>query len=70
MSERLYFAYGSNINLNQMARRCPGAEVIGPATLNGYRLAFRAQSGVATIIPAPTKQVKGLLWRLTPVGKS
>lgn len=66
MSERLYFAYGSNINLDQMARRCPNAEVVGPATLNGYRLAFRSQSGVATILPAPAKQVKGLLWRLTP----
>ena len=66
MPDRLYFAYGSNINLDQMAVRCPSAEVIGPVTLNGYRLAFRAQSGVATIIPAPSKQVKGLLWKLTP----
>ena len=26
MTERLYFAYGSNINLNQMAVRCPAAQ--------------------------------------------
>ena len=25
MAERLYFAYGSNINLEQMAVRCPAA---------------------------------------------
>ena len=31
----LYFAYGSNINLEQMAWRCPGAEVFGPAVLGG-----------------------------------
>ena len=67
--ERLYFAYGSNINLDQMERRCPNAEVVAPVTLNGYRLLFRGgypDNGVATIAPDHTKQVKGLLWRLTP----
>lgn len=34
--ERLYFAYGSNINLEQMADRCPAAEVVGTAVLDGY----------------------------------
>ena len=61
--ERLYFAYGSNINLDQMTFRCPSAEVVSPVTLNGYRLLFR---GVATIAPDPVAQVKGLLWKLTP----
>ena len=67
--EKLYFAYGSNINLDQMERRCPNAEVVCPVTLNGYRLLFRGgfpNNGVATIAPDPTKQVKGLLWKLTP----
>lgn len=66
---RLYFAYGSNINLDQMAMRCPNAEVVAPVTLNGYRLLFRGNSssyGVATIAPDPVHQVKGLLWKLTP----
>ena len=58
MPERLYFAYGSNINLDQMAFRCPAAQVVSPVTLNGYRLLFR---GVATIVPDPVAQVKGLL---------
>ena len=40
-TERLYFAYGSNINLDQMAFRCPAAQVVSPVTLNGYRLLFR-----------------------------
>ncbi len=69
MPERLYFAYGSNINLDQMARRCPKAEVICPVTLNGYRLLFRGgypNNGVATITPSSMHQVKGLLWKLTP----
>lgn len=65
MEERLYFAYGSNINLDQMAFRCPNAEVEGPVTLDGYRLAFRG-SGVATILPCEGGKVEGLLWKLTP----
>ena len=40
MAERLYFAYGSNINLEQMAVRCPAAQVVGPAVLDGYELLF------------------------------
>ena len=40
MPETLYFAYGSNIDLEQMARRCPVAQVVGPVTLENYELAF------------------------------
>ena len=69
MVERLYFAYGSNINLEQMAERCPAAEAVGTAVLDGYELLFRGNrrgDGVATIEPLPGNQVHGLLWRLTP----
>ena len=49
--ERLYIAYGSNLNLEQMKHRCPTAEVVGKSTLHGWRLRFRggAHSAVATI---------------------
>ena len=40
MLETLYFAYGSNIDLEQMARRCPAAQVVGPGILENYELAF------------------------------
>lgn len=70
MSEtRLYFAYGSNINLDQMAYRCPSATVIGPVTLEGYELTFRGRadgSGVANIEPKQDAAVPGLLWTITP----
>ena len=60
-NEQLYFAYGSNINLEQMAWRCPGAEVFGPAVLEGYELLFRGNSrrgsGVATIAPKEGSRV-------------
>ena len=69
MEERLYFAYGSNINLDQMAVRCPAATVVGPVVLDNYELLFRGNRsgcGVATIEPLPGNQVHGLLWKLTP----
>ena len=65
MPETLYFAYGSNIDLEQMARRCPAAQAVGPATLENYELAFRG-SGFATIVPKKGSVVHGLLWSITP----
>ena len=65
----LYFAYGSNINLNQMAVRCPDAKVVEPAVLENYELLFRGNGssfGVATIAPKEGSQVQGLLWKITP----
>lgn len=65
MSEKkLYFAYGSNINLEQMACRCPDAQVVGPVTLEGWELLFR-RGGFATIAPKEGERVTGLLWSLT-----
>ncbi len=65
MDTRLYFAYGSNINLDQMACRCPDAQVVGPVTLENYELLFR-RGGCATIMPCEGGKVHGLLWSLTP----
>ena len=60
--EELYFAYGSNLNLGQMAVRCPQAGVVGKAVLEGYELAFRR--GVLTILPKEGGRVNGLLWKV------
>ena len=64
MEERLYFAYGSNINLDQMAYRCPAAQVVGPVILENYELLFR-RGGFATIAPNEGEKVQGLLWSIT-----
>ena len=47
----LYVAYGSNMNLEQMAYRCPDAKVVGTGVIKGYILMFRGNpvSAVATI---------------------
>lgn len=66
--ERLYFAYGSNMDLDQMDFRCPDAKVVGNVRLEGYRLIFCSRnrdSGVATILPEKDSHVDGVLWRIT-----
>lgn len=64
----LYIAYGSNLNLEQMSRRCPTAEVVGAAKLEGYDLLFRGSrhSAVATVEPLENGSVPVLLWKLKP----
>ena len=69
MKETYYFAYGSNMNLDQMAYRCPAAFVVENVKLDGYRLTFCGRgkgSGVATILPEEGSRVEGVLWKLTP----
>lgn len=39
-----YIAYGSNLNLGQMARRCPTARVIGKGEIKDHELLFRPAS--------------------------
>jgi gamma-glutamylcyclotransferase (GGCT)/AIG2-like uncharacterized protein YtfP len=59
-----YFAYGSNMDIRQMASRCPGAERVGVAVLPDYRVLINTQ-GVGTVIPAKGGSVFGLLWTLS-----
>lgn len=59
----LYFAYGANLNLRGMKRRCPRATPLHAAKLKGYRLEFRT---FATIVPDADAEVLGALYALTP----
>ena len=38
MKKRLYTAYGSNLNLDQMAMRCPTAKLVGTGVIQNYEL--------------------------------
>lgn len=66
--KRIYLAYGSNMNLEQMAKRCPTAKLLGPAVLKGWRLLFRGTDGnaVATIEAGQDSEVPAVLWELEP----
>lgn len=65
---RLYIAYGSNLNLPQMAFRCPTAEMAGKAELKDYELLFRGGrwGAVATVEPKEGSTVPVLLWKIKP----
>lgn len=67
-NDQLYIAYGSNLNLDQMAKRCPTAEIVGVSVLHGFCLRFRGSQGcaVATVEQANGSQVPVLVWRLQP----
>lgn len=58
-----YAAYGSNLRLEQMAARCPEAQLIGAGTLPRSRLEF---ARVATIRPSTKHDTPVGLYRLTP----
>lgn len=64
--ETLYIAYGSNLNLPQMAFRCPTAKVVGASEIKDYELLFRGglKSSVATVEPLKGSSVPVLLWKL------
>jgi hypothetical protein len=61
----LHFAYGSNMHRTVMRKHAPNAEPVGLASLADYRFVIIAD-GYASIEPARTHAVHGVLWRLTP----
>jgi len=66
--KRLYIAYGSNLNLPQMALRCPTAKPVGAAILKDHELLFRGGplNGVATVAPKEGAAVPVLVWDIKP----
>ena len=60
---RLYLAYGSNMNLAQMARRCPTAVVVGHAMLENWKLIF---NGVASVERSKGDSVPVVVWDIQP----
>lgn len=58
----LYFSYGMNTNLDQMAGRCPTAVSLGKATLLDYRFEFKRH---ATVEFESYSVVSGVLWEIT-----
>ena len=61
----IYFAYGSNMCPEQMARRCPGGQALGQAELRDWRFLINTRT-YATIEARPGAATHGVLWSLTP----
>ena len=63
---KIYLAYGSNMNIDQMKYRCPKAKLMGKDVLDGWRLMFRRKRRpVATIEREAGCSVPVVLWEIT-----
>ena len=65
----LYFAYGSNMNWQQMRERCPSARFVGVALLSEHKLAFTRKSkkrgcGVADAVLEGGRKVWGVIYEI------
>lgn len=69
-SQTIYFGYGSNLWLHQMALRCPTSRYLGVARLNGYKWIINSR-GYANVVEVASSaasnyddEVYGLVYRL------
>lgn len=68
----LYFAYGSNMDWDQMRNRCPSARFKCTASLKDHKLAFTRYSGgrkcgVADAVPHEGHDVWGVVYQIEEV---
>jgi gamma-glutamylcyclotransferase (GGCT)/AIG2-like uncharacterized protein YtfP len=66
----LYAAYGSNMDLVQMAQRCPHSPVRGSGWLEGWRLTFGGEDiswegALATVVEDDAERVFVVLYEIT-----
>lgn len=59
-----YFAYGSNLWLEQMRARCPEHRVVGAGMLIGYRWIITAR-GYASVVRSVSDLVFGMVYALS-----
>ena len=67
MPDTLYFAYGSNLSIDQIKHRCPDVILVQPYTLSNWELAFCPHGDIRKNTRAV---VHGALYRLTPHDES
>lgn len=64
----LYFAYGSNLNVERLLERCPTAQIISRGKLDGYKLVFKENNNdkiVASIEKgAKNKNINGVVFHI------
>ena len=63
-NKKLYFAYGSNMDQEQMHKRCPKSTVFGLTSLANFQFFINCR-GVASIRPSLGETCHGLLWNIS-----
>ena len=64
---KLYVAYGSNLNVEQMAHRCQDAQIVGSGAIRDYALKYRGSKtgAYATIVPQKGSWVPVVVWKIS-----
>ena len=62
--QTLYFAYGSNLWLKQMALRCPSSVKVGTGILDSYKWGITSR-GYANVYPSSNDVVYGIIYTLS-----
>ena len=64
---KYYLAYGSNLSVAQMLRRCPDAYYVGKASLENMQLQFRGSKtgSYLTVEPCEGQTVPCLVWAVS-----
>lgn len=66
--KRYYIAYGSNLNVAQMKRRCPNATILATANLKGWELLSKGSltGSYLTIEKNESGSLPVAIWEVTP----
>lgn len=67
----LYFAYGANMNIEQISTRCSMPKILAVARLHDYEIAFHGYSerwdgGEETLRSKPGRDLYGVVYSLSP----
>ena len=67
MRRKDYVAYGSNLNIDQMTKRCSGAILKGTGVIKNYELQFKGRDtgAFATISPKKGAETPIAIWSIT-----
>lgn len=67
--KKYYLAYGSNLNVEEMKKRCPFAKPVGRSVIKDYRLAYKGTKQISylTIEPCEDSIVPVGVYEITPM---
>ena len=68
-SETMYFAYGSNLSISQMDKRCPDNISLDIGRLNGYRWIISSR-GYANVIESENDYVLGRIYKINNIDET
>lgn len=71
-NRKYYFAYGANMDIDTIRKRCPSAERIGIGYKENYKLVFNRKGsyrkgGVSSIEPSYKNTVFGIIYSITEI---